>query len=375
MSTFIKKRNSNIELLRIVAMLMVISIHFWGKCIIPSNENLYEPANLFGWFIRGFSYMGVNIFIITSAYFQCNKKQFNLFGVVKLLLEVWFYSIVIFSILCLYGVPFSPKDLTTVFMPILSGEYWFITVYVGLYLLTPFLNKLIHSLSKNEMRILLSILLIFFSFIPNIYPSSGWLNFGSGYGIVWFVVLYFIGAYLRLHVNFDKLYSRYKTSHLLALMLLFWTLPIISKIAIAMATQLLTGEIVASSAFYFKNSIILVPASIITFIAFNSIRISNDKISRGINSLATGAFAVYLIHDNPLLSPILWGWVRGFITNDLASIPIWVLSIIVIYLACCLIDVARRKIFDLLGRLSIIEGCHKKIERVNEKIKLYISYE
>ena len=375
MSTLTKKRNSNIELLRIVAMLMVISIHFWGKCIMPSNENLYEPANLFGWFIRGFSYMGVNIFIITSAFFQCTKKQFNLQGVVKLILEVWFYSVLIFLTLHACGVAFSSGEILSAFTPILSGEYWFITVYVGLYLLTPFLNKLIRSLSKNEMKLLLAILLIFFSVIPNIYPSSKWLNFGSGYGIVWFIVLYFIGAYLRLHVNFDQLYAKYKTRQLLAIMLLFWCLPIISKIAIAITTQILTGEIIASSAFYFKNSVILVPASIVTFVAFNSIRISNQTTSHIINSLATGAFAVYLIHDNPLLSPILWGGVGKFITSELVSIPIWALSVIVIYATCCLIDVVRRKFFNLLGRLSIIEGCHKKIERVNEKIKPYIPQE
>ncbi len=375
MSTLTKKRNSNIELLRIVAMLMVISIHFWGKCIMPSNENLYEPANLFGWFIRGFSYMGVNIFIITSAFFQCTKKQFNLQGVVKLILEVWFYSVLIFLTLHACGVAFSSGEILSAFTPILSGEYWFITVYVGLYLLTPFLNKLIRSLSKNEMKLLLAILLIFFSVIPNIYPSSKWLNFGSGYGIVWFIVLYFIGAYLRLHVNFDQLYAKYKTRQLLAIMLLFWCLPIISKIAIAITTQILTGEIIASSACYFKNSVILVPASIVTFVAFNSIRISNQTTSHIINSLATGAFAVYLIHDNPLLSPILWGGVGKFITSELVSIPIWALSVIVIYATCCLIDVVRRKFFNLLGRLSIIEGCHKKIERVNEKIKPYIPQE
>lgn len=367
-----KERLSNIELLRIVAMIMVISIHFFGKCILPTNNDLYESSNLFGWLIRGISYMGVNLFIIISAYFQCRKTTFNLRGLLKFIFEVWIYSIALFVALYLCGVEFSPKDLLFVFSPILSGEYWFITVYFGLYIFSPFLNKFISALSRKEMQALLLISFLFFCVVPNIYPSSNWLNFGSGYGIVWFVVLYLIGGYLQIHVNLHDLYKRYTPSKLFILMLFFWALPLISKLLIAAITESLTGWVLVSSAFYFKNSIILLPASIITFLAFRSITISNDFAKRMINSLASGAFAVYLIHDNPFFSPILWDWIRPYTNNSSGIIFTWAISVIVIYITCYSIDIIRKYMFRLIGETKVALWSIRIIDSINNKLKPYI---
>ena len=75
-----KKREVNLELLRIIAMLMVISLHYLGKgntmaagitAVSPSNPNFINEV--LAWTLEALSYGAVNLYVMISGYFLINS--------------------------------------------------------------------------------------------------------------------------------------------------------------------------------------------------------------------------------------------------------------------------------------------------------------
>ena len=145
--------------------------------------------------------LGVNLFVLISGYFLC-KSNFKWFRLVKLELEVIFYS---FAIGLLFFI-FSPereslKGLLSELTPILSSKYWFYETYFVLVLISPFINKLIDSLQKNEFKKILLLLTMLWVVIPT-FPKIGQLQMSN---LGWFVFLYLFAAYIRnFHEDFKK---------------------------------------------------------------------------------------------------------------------------------------------------------------------------
>lgn len=77
------KRIASMDVLRTVLTIFVITLHFnnsmGGKAFIYTNDINYELALIF----ESFSLCAVNIFLILSGYFLCNRKDRN---IVKILL-------------------------------------------------------------------------------------------------------------------------------------------------------------------------------------------------------------------------------------------------------------------------------------------------
>ena len=116
------KRNSNIELLRILSMLMIISLHYWSNCVSLNELPTFSGAFYFGNFIRGFSYSSVNIYVLISAYFLC-KSTLRLNKLFRLWSCVLFYSLFGFFIAIKVGfATFSLSELIKIITPIASSR-------------------------------------------------------------------------------------------------------------------------------------------------------------------------------------------------------------------------------------------------------------
>ena len=128
------------------------------------------------------------------------KKLLNIW------IEVLFYSLIIYSTLIFTNkIEFGYKALLKSFFPILLRNYWFVSVYVILYILSPFINKLIHSLNKKQYSYLVLIVFIFFSLWSTIIPPANTINYGGSYSISWFICLYLIAGYLKRFYSDKKI--------------------------------------------------------------------------------------------------------------------------------------------------------------------------
>lgn len=189
-------RNSNIELLRILAMFMIVFIH--------ANMYLFQivfgrSAVFFNGMVNGICNIGVTCFILISGYYGM-KPDLGKF--VRMECMMITYSLAETVLLCvvepqqMQGAALL-EQLVKSFLPFLTRKYWFYSCYVCLLLLSGYLQKLIEQLKKEEFRRLLLLLLILFSVMPTLFYFE--LIPDNGKGLVQMIMVYLIGRYIRMY--------------------------------------------------------------------------------------------------------------------------------------------------------------------------------
>lgn len=194
----IKKRTLNIELLRVIAMLMVTTLHALGHGGVLEQYDFSTPGYILFWTVESLCYVAVNVFVLITGYFMITSEA-KPSRLIKLYIQVEFYSL-----LCLLASKFifhQPIDLKSILytlFPFTSGTYWFVSAYAVLIALVPLLNKFIKSMDRKQHFMSIVLLTVLFCFIPTfIFWSRDIL--GNGYSFIWFIVLYITAAYIRLY--------------------------------------------------------------------------------------------------------------------------------------------------------------------------------
>ncbi len=344
-------RQSNFELLRIVCMLMIIAGHILNEHYIDfdlDNPDYYIPK-----FFKGFLCVAVNSFVLISGYWGI---QFKVQKLLKLEFQILFYSIMILLIMTLLGFhQIDYKHDFFYFLPVITKRYWFVTCYIALYLISPFLNHVKDHLSKSDYKqfLLGGFVIIYlwptFTFLidaPNLIEDGG-------YGIVNFIYLYFMGHYIHRYCRCNLSWIFYITSYLVICSLLGVIQYIISRLLGFDYTSLIC-----------YNTIFIFGASVSLFIAFSKMTFQ----SRWINKLAKPCFSVFLIHAHLLLWVHFCSYLgikeyRGFSFFLLLSwLPI------TIYLACSIIENLRLFIFDKTENI-LIEKIVKRNDHLIEILR------
>ena len=321
------KRDSNFELLRICCMLMIIGGH-----IIMIHRTFFDLWSFdfcISLFLRGAFAVAVNAFVLISGYFGIRFKWQRL---LRLDMQTVFYSVTLLVVALLLGwhTIDVKKDFLLLF-PILSKQYWFITCYAVLYLISPLLNQWSESMEKKKYTKLLVIGFLIIYLWPTIsylFNASPFID-DAGYGIINFIYLYMLGQYIH-HLYVDKYATRtYWGGFFCSIVLLFGA---------QYGLSFLLGFEFTSWISY--NTIFVFLGSICLFMAFGNMHFASSWI----NTLAKPCLAVYLIH----LHPCIWGNFCEMI--GLQSFHGWkYLMLIVlpvgIYLVCALIESMRMLIF------------------------------
>ncbi|GHT33462.1 membrane protein [Bacteroidia bacterium] len=340
------KRESNIELLRIVAMFMIVVHHY---CINSGLTQLFDLNNItFNTILVQFmafgGKVGVNIFFIISGFFMINST-FIKNKVLKLVLEVLFYSVLVILFLWSLGYLYSIKTIIIDTVVLFIGTDSFIAAYLLVYILSPIINKMLKVLSNKEFLFLLSILLIYFSIFSTFLFMNTWNYFG------WAFTCYVVGAWLKLYGNNFNFIKSLKINVLLAFscLLLIWvSMLVVDFIGVKYgftAWSWMMGN---------ANKITVFLMAVCMFLFFKNLHIKYNKI---INTVAGSCFGVLLIHANSNTMR-QWLW-KDFLHNtDYFQSPyLWlhmVLSCVGIYLICTLIDICRIKFIEtpLFDRLD-----------------------
>lgn len=285
----IKKRDSNFELLRIIAMFLVMITHatFLALGVPTYEDSINIPYSTFGIFLsQSFSTVCVNIFVLLSGWFgiKANLKRFSEF-----IFQVFFFTSIIFIGLYIYSSNLiTNADALLTFFMLHSSDYWFVKAYIGLYLFSPILNTFAERASQKQ----LGYFLIAFFIFQTIY---GWLSIdgvqwiGGGYSAVSFFFLYLVAKYTRkyLVVDLNKINQKLYITVYIGIVFFIATLAFI-------VTRL--GFPIAGRLFTYTNPLVLLE-SLLLVIIFSRISIKNKII----NWVGISCFSVYLLHANELL--------------------------------------------------------------------------
>ena len=365
------ERNSNFELMRITSMFMIVIWHFIFHSNILAKTS--GTLNLIIYFIYIIVSIHVNSFILVSGYFQYNKK-FKPRKIVSLITTTWFYKLIYAIIFSVTAIVTITKTEMLLFIQPFNfnygfGEfYWFINMYIFLYLLSPFINKLIETLSQRQHKTLIIILLIMLSIVPTVTLNSTLNN--NGYTIASFVMLYIIGAYFgkyKLRENYHfKNFS--KNKYQLLLLVLF-----IISIFLAITPKIITDyfenstiEILSYVKYLFGLKLIdyISPVIILESVLYLLLFETFDFKSKFINKVASLTFGIYLVHENNFLVKFLYDRlpisVNGVIYPNV--IIKMLLYSIIIFIVSAIIEYIRQLISKLITKTKIYKKFINKIE-------------
>lgn len=192
-----KKRNANIELLRIVAMMFIIMHHLTVNGYGLQQQlkgGMADHYSIFLSAINSVVIIGVNIFFLISGYYGIRFEGKKLAAMV---VNLYVYADVLLLLAVLVGfTDLSLGVLKNLCLPFYN--YWFIYVYLFLYLLSPILNKGIESMSKNQALAMILILTGMFCVVDFVLPAAQ-LGLNRGYSLIFAIYLYLLGRVMRIH--------------------------------------------------------------------------------------------------------------------------------------------------------------------------------
>lgn len=351
------KRKNNIELLRILAMFLIITFHYVYK-----SGYVMESFGISSILVKTFYFfgeLGVNLFIFITGYFMVQSK-YKLKKVIYLILEVYFYYFICYFIAIKLGLSFFQfRNL----FPIFSNYYWFASAYILLYFLSFYLNICISHMDKRTYQNLLFLLLMIFSFIPTILgffknTTEGFFYYSR---FIWFVILYLIGAYIRIYGI--KILEKKKTRGIIIFVTFFFM--VLSIFLLSFFKPFFASIGTTEEAYFWTpNNILMLLLSICIFLSFLHLKIKDNK---WIFCIASTTFGIYLIHDG-----ILQGYIWQTIFHSSTSIHskwfiLYILfSSALVFVVGAFIDFIRQFIFKYTV-CKVMES--KIVYKIEKKIK------
>ena len=327
-----KKRNSSFELLRIIAMLLIVANHYrtYGRYF-----SSVEDIGLNTFFLNVFEMFGspaCSLFALITGYFMINvnTKEKYYRRIIPTVLELYFYQILIFGVVAVTGISdIGFMNILELLFPFMHGN-WYVAYYIILFFLIPFINPFLNGLNKRVYQKLLFTVLMIYTVLPTIM-FRGW-KFSE---VDFFLVMYLIGAYIKLHVN-----CTYPNRYNLFISLAFAFVSILSVGIIMYLAKLSGSEYVFINSIYLSNyeSITSMGFAVFLFLYFSRLNFSNKLV----DIVGKATLGVYLIHDNSLLEYPLW---RVFWSNfDYFASPYLhlLLKVLLVFGVCVIIDVIRR---------------------------------
>lgn len=362
------KRMANIELLRILAMMMVVMLHFLdkGKLLPPLGGEL--AANGYAaWILETLSIVAVNVYMLISGFFLV-ESGFKCRRLVQLLCQVLFYSVLVSGALLALGI-LSPGDLNLnkllqYVLPTQMVQYWFVTAYVLMYLFSPLLGTAVKHMKKEQLQAVILFLLLFLSVNKSILPVRLESD-NQGYDGIWFICVYLVAAYMRLYGLkwFDRAGKGFAG----------YLAGCAGVLGLAMCVRgvfLYTGQLENYlTTPYNYNHIFNLFAAISLFYGFFYIKLKDGGIAWLICRIAPYTFGVYLLHEQVEIRYLWPAWLGASAESGVFGFVLRAIgSVLAVFAVGILVDMLRGLLFGLIGRLLKGGRLDKWMDRVDAKI-------
>lgn len=349
-------RDSNLELYRIVTMLLIIAHHFVVNSGILNKvfENPLSSNSIFLLLFGAWGKTGINCFVMITGYFMC-KSNITLFKYVKLVSEVLFYTVIISMIFALTGYTKFMEVFCSflIVREINSGH--FTACFLIFYLLIPFLNVLLNNLNRLQHRRIIEILSFLYIFLGTMPKFNVTMNY-----ISWFCTLYIVAAYIRFYPSRERKWG-------------LWTIFFIGMAILSILVCLKFGFSVNDKGVYSfvndSNTFFAFAIAICSFMYFKGLNIKYSKI---INAIGGSTFGVLLIHANSY-TMISWLWIDFLKVPDKYTLPFFdlllysIFTVLGIFVVCTLVDWIRIQTVEKLFLNSIENNMYwKKIKNAFE---------
>lgn len=360
------KRESGIELLRILIMLQIILLHIYSYGGFTATANkIGGSVNLVGDSIWVLCRMPVNVFILISGYFLITseyniKKMLNRAG--KLYAVMFFYSVVIAVVFWIIDPQlFTVVNFFKAIMPFLSNEWYFLTIYLVILFLSPFLNILLQKLDQKQYSIFMGIVFFVMSIwsilgriegIKEVITVNKVVDPYLGKSVGGFLLMYIIGGYIR---RFTRSHKKPQFKYLALFLLVCGA---------DLAIHFMFPEY--KKVFGAYNNPFIVLSAVFIFMFFRDMHFH----SKWVNVIAGTTLGIYAIHDNPYVRNWLWNELFNFrkksFYGGLFYMPKFLVLCLVIFIICCVLELIRQKLFSA-AMLPLKRRKKQAVERGSEQ--------
>lgn len=334
-----QERQSNMELLRIVAMLLVLLVHvnYFSLEAPTLTEICTVPlSSFFRMEFEALALVCVNVFVLISGYFGI-RPSFK--GVAKFLFQIIFFQFVIYSGCVLFGkVDFSWYGLLKNVIP---QQRWFIWAYLGLMLASPVLNAFVETVSKKSLE---KYLIVFFV----LQFVTGWLLvfwnlWKGGYSAASFCGLYLLARYIRLYS--PKITMLKRRWYIIG----YLSVTTLSAVLVFVVDYVCKNEVVykfLDIRFLPYTSLQTILGSVCLLLYFSKLSVH----SKFINWVASSAFAVYLVHTNGYLLETYKCIAKTIFAtySSITYLAVILAFVFALFIACVLIDKIRLLLWNKL---------------------------
>ena len=324
-----KDRQSNIELLRIIAMMMIVMHHL---CLYAWPTNATFPVEILRNLLLPGGKIGVDVFVLISGYFL-SRGSIHFLSFLKLLFQAWFYATVLGGTCWVFcNSNFDMTAFIKSFLPGDGGLPWFVTSYLGMYLFAPWLAKLAAILDKRQFDHLIIVGFVVFSLLP-IIPGCTFVT--SGFS--WFCFLFLVACYIR----------KFEIDRSVAAKLLFGG--VLFLFAAVLGSEAISIVFDGAIAYVIKylmsmNAAPIAITSIGLFCLFKNLDIKCIKL---VNLLAEGTFGVYLIHENVFIRDALWQHFCFVFSHGVyLTLPLVLCSVFIVFVVLDTVDLLRLKVLE-----------------------------
>ena len=180
-----RERDSNMELLRILAMVLVMIVHANFRALpVPTQMETinFTLSSLLRFNTESISIVCVDVFVLLSGWYGIRFRWERL-G--ELLFQIVFFV----AIITIATANFTQKHIHLYTLLLLDKwDYWFVKAYVCLYFFSPVLNSFIQNTSKKKFKNFLLIYFLFQTVYGWISQGAAWFN--RGYSSISFMGLY-----------------------------------------------------------------------------------------------------------------------------------------------------------------------------------------
>lgn len=305
-------------------MLAIVASHYvcHSGVLQETGLNPSAPYRLYLLLFGMWGKTGINCFVMITGWFLC-KGEISLRKFVKLLLEVEVYKVIVGTAFLLAGRLDTTQYLMSLLPPVRNISTNFVGCFLIFYLTIPFLNILIHGMTRRQHRWLLILLLAVYTVWAMVPVATVTYNY-----VVWFSVIYLIASYIRL-------YGLYRDDDVR-----FWTAATV--IAIIVATASVIGCAASGGRpWYFvsdSNHLMAVVVAVCSFMMFKNLPMSRV---RWVNAVGACTFGVLLIHDN---SQVMREWLWRDAVDGAGHLGDWLypwVAVGTVFAVCAAVDGLR----------------------------------
>ena len=379
-------KHSSLELMRIVSMFFIIVYH-----IIQHSEimGMVNGTNKFVLtLICSFFVVHVDSFILLTGYFQSDKDA-KLSKVISIFNATWFYKLLcalgIFILVNYFGfinnvdMTFDRKLISL--LPLDRQDNWYINCYLLIYIFSPFINALINKLDKKQFQKLIAISFISFSILGTLVIGDVIPSYLEGRSILTFLLLYFIGAYLKKYpLEETAIFSKFTDTMKKYLFLIGYIFFAIIALSFMVTSDSIMnygkiyqaiGGIFSLLNYSFLSPIVII-ASIFYFLFFKNMKF-NSKI---INYIGGTTFGIYLLHENIFIRDNLYKWlgIQNYATYGIKLVGMLLLLGLIIFIISMIIEIIRKGIYKFCYKRKFAAKLREKIKDFIKSLGLNINY-